>query len=333
MDPLHAPPSWTDLVVSRQQARAAGRTDAELRALLSSGRWTALRRGLYCATADLDAATPARRFHLDLLALQRHLDRPRAVVSHATAGRLHGLRIPRPDDVHRLTDPQHWRSGRGYRMTRAALPASDITRRGPFAVTTAARTLVDCARELAEVDAVAALDDALLRDLVTDGQLRAVLAGAPTHRGTPAARRAVDRADGRAESWLETAWRLRHLAAGLPPPQLQVEIWIAGRLVKVVDGWLPEHALAFECDGKVKYTDPYGGREPAEVLWAEKRAEDALRAAGIRVVRLVTGDVLDGWPALAERTRRELSAPTPALQAFRAVPRTRGRARPRAAVG
>jgi hypothetical protein len=333
MDPLRPTTSWTDLVVSRDQARAAGHTDAELRALLSSGRWTALRRGHYCATADLEAATPARRFHLELLALHRHLDRPHAVVSHGTAGRLHGLRLPRSDDVHRLTDPDRWRTGRGYRMSRATLPATEVTRLGPFPATTAARTLVDSARELAEVDAVAALDDALLRGLVTRGQLRAVLAGAPTHRGTPAARRAVDRADGRSESWLETAWRLRHLAAGLPAPQLQVEIWIGGRLVKVVDGWLPEHALAFECDGKVKYTDPYGGRTPAEVLWAEKRAEDALRAVGIRVVRLVTRDVLDGWPALAERTRWELASPVPALRAFQAVPRARGRARPRAAVG
>ena len=333
MEPLRPSTSWTHLVVSRDQARAAGRTDAELRALLSSGRWTALRRGWYCVTADLEAASPARRFHLELLALHRHLARPRVVVSHATAGRLHGLRIHRADDVHRLTDPDRWRNGRGYRMSRAALPASDVTRLGPFPVTTAARTLVDSARELAEVDAVAALDDALLRRAVTPDALHAVLDDARFVRGTPAARRAVARADGRAESWLETAWRLRHLAAGLPAPQLQVEIWIAGRLVKVVDGWLPEHALAFECDGRVKYTDPYRGRDPAQVLWAEKRAEDALRAVGIRVVRVVTADVLTGWPALAARTRRLVAAPVPALDAFRAVPRVAGRVRPQRASG
>jgi hypothetical protein len=187
--------------------------------------------------------------------------------------------------------------------------------------------------ELPEVDAVAALDDALLRDLVATDQLAGVLDSCPTSRGTPAARRAVARADGRAESWLETAWRLRHLAAGLPVPQLQVEMWVQGRLVKVVDGWLPEHALAFECDGKIKYTAPYAGRTPAEVLWAEKRAEDALRAVGIRVVRVVTSDVLSGWPALAERTQWELAAPVPALRAFRTVPRLRGRVRDRVGAG
>ena len=326
--------TWTDLLTSRAQARAAGRTDDELRALLTSGRWTALRRGQYCATAELDAATPTRRLHLELLALQRHLDRPGAALSHTTAARLHGLRVPRStDEVHRLTDPERWRSGRGYRMTRAALPPTEVTRLGPFRITTTARTLVDCAREHAEVDAVAALDDALLRGFVTEGELHAVLHRARFVRGTPAACRAVERADARAESWLETAWRLRHLAAGLPAPQLQVEIWIAGRLVKVVDGWLPEQALAIECDGQVKYTDPYRGRSPAQVLWAEKKAEDALRAVGVRVVRLTSADVYGGWAAAEARIRREVAAPLPRLAPFRAVPRAAGRARPRTASG
>ena len=235
------------------------------------------------------------------------------------------------DDVHRFVDPARWRSGAGYRMTRALLPADQVTSRGPFRLTTAARTLVDCARECGELDAVAAIDDALLRDTVHPDELHAVLAGAPFSRGTPAARRAVARADGRAESWLESAWRVRHVAAGLPVPQLQVEIWIDGRLGKVVDGWLPEAAIAIECDGKVKYTDPYRGRDPGEVLWAEKRAEDRLRAVGIRVVRVVTPDVLGGWPALAARMRQLVAAPVPLLGSFRAVPRPRGRVRPDAA--
>ena len=318
------------MVFSRAQARASGRTEEEMRALLTSGRWTALRRGQYCVAADLEAATDARRFHLELLALQRHLDRPSAAASHTTAARLHGLEVARPTaDVLRLTDPDRWRAGHGYRMTRAALHPDEVIRLGPITVTTVARTLVDCARECAEIDAVAAMDDALLREKVTPAQLRAVLDRAPFTRGMPAARRALARADGRAESWLESAWRVRHLAAGLPRPELQVEIWLGSRLVKVVDGWLPDHAIAFECDGKVKYTDPYRGRDPAEVLWREKRAEDLMRSVGIRVVRVVTGDVFGGWPALAARTRRELVSPVPALHAFRAVPRIAGRVRPR----
>ena len=319
------------LLVTRAMALSAGRTPDEIRALLGSGRWTALRRGIYVATADLaPAADPFRPFWLEALALQEHLHRRSAVFSHATAARMLGLQVSSAaGDELRLTDPAGWRRGRGFRITDAALHPSETTTHGPLRLTTAARTLVDCARDWPQLDAVAALDDGLLKRRTTLPALREVLARAPFRPGTPAAARAVAQADGRAESWLESAWRVRHLAAGLPTVQLQVEIWIDGRLVKVVDGWLEHAALAFECDGRVKYDRPYAGRSPADVLWAEKRAEDALRAVGIRVVRVVTSDVLGDWPALAARTRRELANPVPTLGAFSAVPRTRGRAHPR----
>jgi len=319
--------TWTEQVFSRGQARAAGWTDAEVRARLSSGTWTTLRRGLYCVTTDL--ADEVRRFHLELLALQRHLDRPSAVFSHRTAARLSGITTFGWGAMeHRLVDPSRWRAGVGYRMTRAGLPAADLARRGPFPVTAAARTLVDLCRDLPELDAVATLDRALLRGQVDRGQLDDALERARFAMGTPIARRAVERSNGRSESWLESAWRVRHLAAGLPEPELQVEIWADGRLVKVVDGWLRGHAIAFEGDGKVKYSDPYGGKDPAEVLWAEKLAEDAVRALGIRVRRPTMADVGSGWPAFAARVAREVAAPVPPLQPFTAVQRDVGRLRP-----
>jgi hypothetical protein len=318
------------LLVTRADALARGRTPDELRWLLHSGRWTALRRGIYVADADLAPPTDAhRRFWLEALALYQHLGRSGAAFSHGTAARMLGLQVsPAAGSELRLTDPSGWRRGRGFRITDGALPRAEVICSAPIRVTTAARTLVDCAREWPELDAVAAIDDALLREKVTLGSMREVLAPGPHRKGTPAAARAVDRADGRAESWLESAWRVRHLAAGLPRPLLQVEIWIEGRLVKVLDGWLGDAALAFECDGRVKYERPYRDRSPAQVLWAEKRAEDALRSVGIRVIRVVQADVTEGWPALVARTRWELAAPVPALGTFRAVPRQRGRVRP-----
>jgi len=46
-----------------------------------------------------------------------------------------------------------------------------------------------------------------------------------------------------------------------------------------------------EVDGKLKYTEP-------EVLWREKRREDALRRMGIEVVRLTWADLMAGAPAV-----------------------------------
>ena len=109
--------------------------------------------------------------------------------------------------------------------------------------------------------------------------------------------RAVALADGRAESPLETRGRLRIVGAGLPTPELQVEIRAGGRLVAVVDAWFDDAAVAVEFDGRVKYTDPWRDRSPEQVLWEEKRREDELRALDIRVVRIADADLGAGWPA------------------------------------
>ena len=47
-------------------------------------------------------------------------------------------------------------------MTRAPLPAADVSARSALRITTAARTSVDCAREWDVDDAVVAMDAALL---------------------------------------------------------------------------------------------------------------------------------------------------------------------------
>ena len=123
---------------------------------------------------------------------------------------------------------------------------------------------------------------------------------------------------------LETRGRLRIVGAGLPAPELQVEIRIAGRLVAVVDAWFDEPAVAVEFDGRVKYTDPWRGRSPERVLWEEKRREDELRALDIGVVRIADADVGDHWPRVEQPLRRLLERPRPTSRRFSATPRRRG---------
>jgi hypothetical protein len=151
----------------------------------------------------------------------------------------------------------------------------------------------------------------------------------PHWPGAPRARRAVELADGRAESPLETRGRLRIVGAGLPRPELQVEIHAGGRLVAVVDGWFDEAAVAVEFDGRVEYTDPWRGRPPEQVLWEEKRREDELRALDIRVVRIVDADLGERWPAVERRLRGALATPGPLPRRFTARPRSGGIARTR----
>jgi hypothetical protein len=327
--PVHVSASARLGVFSLTEFTAVGVTEREVRTAVRAGDWVRLRRGWFIGAAHLAAAEAAgRRHEVDAFAVTGALARPTAVLSHATAARLWGLPVPAglSSDV-RLTDPDRWRTGPGYVMAHAHLPDEEVTTRGRHRVTTVARTLVDSAREWAELPAVAAMDAALLRQLVTEDELRATIDRHRFAPRTPRAARAVAAADGRAETWLETKGRLRFRAAGLPPFVPQVELWVGDRLLKVADGWYEDAALVVEFDGRVKYVRPaYGGR-PEDVLFEEKRTEDALLALGVRFVRLVDEDLSPGWVSVEDRVRRELQVPGPPIRAFRAVPRSIGRRR------
>jgi Transcriptional regulator, AbiEi antitoxin len=308
-------------------ALRAGYGHQEIQRRCRAGSWRRVRRGVYATAADLTAAEGlGRRHRLDCLAVLLTLGRPATAVSSVSAARLWGLPVRRDlEDTVRLTDPEVWRRGHGYRVTRASLGPGEVVRSGPVRLTSAARTLVDCAREWDEEDAVVAMDAALLAQRVTREALLDAAAAACRWPGAATAARAVDLTDGRAESPLESRGRLRIVGAGLPTPELQVEIRaIGGRLVAVVDAWFQEAAVAVEFDGRVKYTDPWRGRSPERVLWEEKRREDELRALGVRVVRIADADLGVRWPAVEGHLRGQLALPGPTVRAFGARPRTRG---------
>jgi hypothetical protein len=306
---------------------AQGVTDKEVRTAVRSGAWVRLRRSVFVHADDLaEVERTGRRPGLHALAVAASLDRPSAVLSGATAAWVWGLPRPREkSEIVRLTDPDRWRSGRGWVMTRAALPDDEVTVRGAYRVTTAARTLVDVARNWSEVDAVAAFDAALLRGLTTREELRRVLGRQVNAPRNPRSVRALDAADGRAESWLESCGRLTFAALRLPPFVPQVELWVDGRLLKVADGWYTEAALAIEFDGQAKYQRPRFGRTPEAELWEEKRIEDLLRSLGVRFVRVVNEDLGPRRRELDRLVRRHLAVPGPAQRAFREVPRAEGR--------
>lgn len=310
-------------------ARRAGYEHSEIRHLCSSGAWVRLRRGVYMTAEDHAAINGSgRRHRVECLAVLLDLERPTAAISHASAARLWGFPVRRDlERTVRLTDPAVWRRGKNFHMTQAPLPSADVATSGPLRLTVASRTLVDCARAWPLEGAVIALDAALVAEQVTTRQIRDALARARHWPGAPRAARAVALADGRAESPLETRGRLRILGAGLPAPELQVEIGTSGRLVGVVDAWFDEAAVAVEFDGRVKYADPWRGRSPERVLWEEKRREDELRGLDIRVLRIVDADLDGRWPRIESRLRELLASPGPAHRRFSTAIRPQGRSR------
>ncbi|MET0763580.1 MAG: hypothetical protein ABWY29_01850 [Blastococcus sp.] len=307
----------------------AGHGHSEIQNLTGSGRWVRLRRGVLIAAEDLERARSDGLAHrVDCLAVLLALDRPRTVVSHVSAAQLWGLPVPRSAaGPIRLTDPDRWRRGEGYVMSRAPLRSGEVWRAGPLRVTSVPRTLVDCARAWPLEDAVVAMDAALLAGRTTLAEVRAAAATVHHWPGASRAVRAAALADGRAESPLETRGRLRLVGAGFPTPELQVEIHGAGRLIAVVDAWFDEPAVAVEFDGRVKYTDPWRGRSPERVLWEEKRREDELRALDIRVVRVADADLGARWTDVETQLGRLLTIPGPSARRFTATPRAHGRRR------
>jgi hypothetical protein len=308
------------------EAVAAGYGHSEIQNLTSSGRWVRIRRGVLIAARDLEQARQQGIGHdVDCLAVLLALGRPRAVMSHESAARLFGF--PRPETSEallRLTDPDRWRRGRGFLMSRAPLGRGVTGRIGPVRVTSAQRTLVDCAREWPLEDAVVAMDAAVLARRTTVDELRAGAAAVRHWPGAGEAARAASLTDGRAESPLETRGRLRIIGAGFPVPELQVEIRTGARRVAVVDAWFEDAAVAVEFDGLIKYTDPWRDRSPERVLWEEKRREDELRALDIRVVRIADADLGGRWPFIERRLGALLAVAGPSTRRFTAIPRAAG---------
>ncbi len=309
-------------VFTVDDARRAGYGPDDVRSAVRTRQWHRLRRGVYVPTARwlAVAGDPGTR-HLLLCAAALAVLDPGPVLSHASAARFHGLVLPRGvDDDVRLTHPDEWRCGRGYRIAAAALPPEDVVDAGPFRVTTAARTLVDCARDWSLVDAVVAMDAAMQGRQVGRADVQAAVLRQTHWVGIGAAARALGLADGRAESPLETRGRLALVEAGLPRPELQVELHGPRGFLGRVDAWYEEAALAIEFDGRVKYAAPRDGRTPDAVLWDEKRREDRIRDHDVRVVRVTQEDLGPSGPVIT-RVRRLLAQPPAGPRSFRVVRR------------
>jgi hypothetical protein len=111
--------------------------------------------------------------------------------------------------------------------------------------------------------------------------------------GIRAARRVVEFLDVRSESPGESASRVRLMEEGLPPPELQHEIFGPdGRLIARVDFYWKEQKTVGEFDGKIKYgrlLKP--GQRIEDLIFDEKLREDAVRDLDLQVVRWI-------WPDL-----------------------------------
>jgi hypothetical protein len=251
-------------LVTRGQALAAGLTADQVDHRLASGRWVALRRGVYVV-----AGTPST-YEQQVLAACLAVGPP-CVASHRTAGRLHGLQLPPPEriDLTVLGDRQTRRPGVRLHRSRH-LPRADLAVRAHVPVTSVARTLVDVGGDgLGPV-----VDDVLRRGLTTLAELRRCLdrLGRGGRRTAALARVLAERGPGHDPGGSDREAQVARalVAAGLPAPVQQHMVVVAGRTFHL-DVAYPEARVAVEFDGwdaHRGFEAFHGDRERARLLVA-----------------------------------------------------------------
>jgi hypothetical protein len=230
-----------------------------------------------------------------------HAHRRDLVLSHASAAKAWGL--PRPlggwGPIQFTAQLPPTRKSTWHTIRVAPVGDGDVVLEGQVAVTSAARTVVDCARTLPPRDALAIADAALHRHLCTAVDLETVCAGTLGWPGAPKSRVVVRVADGRRETALESWSAWSFCEQEVPPPAWQATLCDqAGAFLGRTDGWW-EEGVAGEADGREKYglaALERGGVDAdglAAALDDERRREGRLRRAGVIVVRWTTRDVLD----------------------------------------
>jgi len=294
------PKALTDGPFNLAEARLHGLSRYQLR----GASWRSLGGGFYAVREIADQ--PLVR----LAAASRRLPSG-AVFSGRTAAWLHGLDIA-PCNPIEVTAPSATTPRRlaGISIQRSAEIERSLARRLP--VTSRVRTVADLGRRLPLVEAVALLDMALHRRLVTANQLADWVGLHRRHPGVGRLRRALTLAEPATESPMETRLRLLLVLAGLPRPQVQVPLHDdKGQFIGRPDLYYPAQRLALEYDGAIH----------RDTMTADHRRQNRLINAGYRLLRFTAADVVSNPDSVAPQVSQALVA--------RDLPATRGLHDPR----
>ncbi|MGW5075947.1 hypothetical protein [Rhodococcus sp. NPDC004095] len=293
-------------IIRRAEALRRGATDRELQRQCRTGVWNRLHPGRFThASVFLDLDAEAR--HRLLVEAVLDVASREAVLSHQSAAVVHGFDLWNTalSRVHLTRNRTSGGSCTSWRHVHSVpLPPEDVTTVDDLRVTTPARTVVDLAATLGFEQALVAADHAVHSRSVSLAGIAAALASDRKHAGR--VRRVLDLVDGRAESVGESRSRALFIREQLPLPDLQATLHSEkgvrlGRVDFLLDG------VVGEFDGRIKYGRLVpAGELSEEVLWAEKKREDAIRDAGWQVVRW-TWDELATPAVIVDRVMRAVA--------------------------
>ncbi|MCA1823365.1 MAG: type IV toxin-antitoxin system AbiEi family antitoxin domain-containing protein [Mycobacteriales bacterium] len=307
--PAHAitPEPLRGRVFTNADARAAGLTFRQVAWAVRSGRWTALRRGVYVETSVLRAADEMRR-HL-MFAGAAALTHRGALVSRMSAAVAHDVPLLAPlarpvvtvdhrpalSSIHRADVVIH----------REPLDDVDRAAVAGYAVTSPARLVIDLARSASFDQAVVAADTLLHRGAVSEADLAAAVTRLGHLARIEQAHAVVAFADPKAESPLESISRVGMRDHHLPRPATQQVICDALGFVARVDFLFVEECTVGLADGLTKYvvSDDVGARDPTAQLRAEKLQQQRLEDLGLSVVRWGWTEAVNDFGGVARRLR------------------------------
>lgn len=248
---------------------------------IATGRWVRVASGVY-RLAGVPVTWRQRALAACLVA------GPGAVVSHRSAAVLWGISGFRPGRVEVTVPP-----GRSNRNALARVHRSEVAgvRREGIAVTRPARTIADLAAVVGGDVLEEAVDDVLCRRLVTldelaGGRSRALHTVVQAWNG-----------HGLAEGVAEMRVVRELLAAGLPQPVRQYELFHDGVLVARVDLAYPDYRLAMELDG-FRW---HAGQGPFR---SDRLRRNRIEAAGWRLLEAAPEDIGELVRAAAAIVRR-----------------------------
>jgi hypothetical protein len=289
--------------VYRWQAIDCGYRDTEISALLKARDWVRIRRGAYALRAHVESLDAAGRHVLAVRAVVNALQ-GRVVVTHYSALAVMGVPLWGVD-LH--TVHVHRDGGRTGRTDAhvvhhvGPLGDTEVVEVAGLRVSSPERSIVDATR-IASFEAGVVLADGLKRQLgFDDAVARDIVERQRDWAGARSASRVLWFADGAAETVGESRSRVLLARIGLPKPVLQMPFRRSdGTVFARSDFYFEEFRTAGEFDGRTKYGRTLyekSGRLDAvdltEVLWEEKRREDAIRDQGNEMVRWVWSE-LDG---------------------------------------
>jgi hypothetical protein len=262
-------------------------------------------RGLY-RPAEWD-------FDLEAAARSLSAASPGAWISHVTAAKLHGFCLPPwlsdSNELH-LSKPRNLPSVRRKGVTGHTLTVScgEVELVRGIWISTRSRTWLDLARVL-PVKELVCIGDELIRSprlefeqrdepFTTIAALRTMVNRHKNLQGVVRAKEALDLMRVGSDSAPESMLRLAMLDAGLPEPELQVQLRPNDPLSPSADLGYRKRRVAIQYDG--------GHHLEEEQMFSDRRRDKAFTAAGWTVLVFNKADLADDFGAAVRHIKKAL---------------------------